>query len=350
MAIEKTASKKERVREAMAQYHGRSNVPGLIAAVFDCGGYACCFWMLATRPSWTWGIPLAVVQMMFIARLFILGHDACHGALFQSRFWNRLLGRVFFLPSMTPYSLWEFGHNTVHHGFSNLRGRDYVWIPFSPQDWLGLSVWRRRLERLYRRPLGLGAYYFYEIWWKRLFFPQRRSMTSNRTSYFRDNVLNAAILVLQAAVVLLIAPSGAGRLGALWLTLVLPFVLWNYLMGFAIYCHHTHPDIKWFDSRAEWGFYEAQVCSTTHTSFPWGIGWLLHNIFEHTAHHVDTGIPFYNLRAAQGKLEELCGPDIVRVEVFSPLPFLARVRQCQLYDYENHHWGSFEATESVSRR
>ena len=336
---------KEALREKMAQYHWRSNAPGLANAAFDLAGYTCCFFLLATRPSWAVGIPVAFAQMMFIARLFILGHDACHGALFRPRFWNKVLGRVFFLPSMTPYTLWEFGHNSVHHGFSNLKGRDYVWTPFSPEEWLRLSRPRRFLGRFYRCPLGLGAYYFVELWWKKLFFPRPSSMTSYHAAYFWDNLLNTAFLALQIAAVRILAPSCANQPWALWFALLLPFVLWNYLMGFAIYCHHTHPSVRWFNSRAEWSFYEAQVCSTTHTTFPGGIGWLLHNIFEHTAHHADTAIPFYELRAAQKKIEELCGPDIVRVEIFSLDAFLAQMRTCQLYEYRKHHWARFQQAE-----
>ncbi|EWS58794.1 Fatty acid desaturase [Methylibium sp. T29-B] len=50
-----------------------------------------------------------------IGRLFILGHDACHQSLTPHRRLNRWLGRLVFLPSLTPYSLWEVGHNVVHH-------------------------------------------------------------------------------------------------------------------------------------------------------------------------------------------------------------------------------------------
>jgi omega-6 fatty acid desaturase (delta-12 desaturase) len=68
----------------------------------------------------------------------------------------------------------------------------------------------------------------------------------------------------------------------------------------------------------------------------------MHNIFEHTAHHVDTGIPYYGLRDAQSRLEELCGPDIVRVQRFSVRGFLAQMRACQLYDYRGRRWVRFE--------
>jgi hypothetical protein len=32
-------------------------------------------------------------------------------------------------PSLTPFSLWDVGHNVVHHGYTNLKGFDFVWAP-----------------------------------------------------------------------------------------------------------------------------------------------------------------------------------------------------------------------------
>jgi omega-6 fatty acid desaturase (delta-12 desaturase) len=95
---------KEHLRKVMARHHGHSNMPGLLAGAFDLAGYACCFVLLAEHPWWPIGIPLALIQTIFIARFFILGHDACHGSLFRSRFWNRTVGRVFLLASLTPYT------------------------------------------------------------------------------------------------------------------------------------------------------------------------------------------------------------------------------------------------------
>ena len=56
-----------------------------------------------------------------IGRLFILGHDACHQSFTPHRKLNRWLGRLVFMPSPTPYSLWDVGHNVVHHGYTDLR-------------------------------------------------------------------------------------------------------------------------------------------------------------------------------------------------------------------------------------
>ncbi len=68
---------------------------------------------------------------------------------------------------MTPYSLWELGHNLAHHGFTNLKGRDYVWTPYSPHEFARLSWVRRRLEHIYRSGVGQGVYYMIEMWWKK---------------------------------------------------------------------------------------------------------------------------------------------------------------------------------------
>ena len=69
-----------------------------------------------------------------IVRLFLIGHDACHGSFFKSQLLNDIFGRVAFLPSMTAFSLWDVGHNVAHHGFNNLKGRDQVWAPYSKSE------------------------------------------------------------------------------------------------------------------------------------------------------------------------------------------------------------------------
>ena len=73
----------------------------------------------------------AVFSGLVIGRLFILGHDACHQSLTRHRRLNRWLGRLVFMPSLTPYSLWDVGHNVVHHGYTNLKDFDFVWQPYS---------------------------------------------------------------------------------------------------------------------------------------------------------------------------------------------------------------------------
>ena len=79
-------------------------------------------------------IILGVVAGFVTGRIFILGHDACHQSFTPNRELNKVLGRIAFLPSLTPYSLWDVGHNVVHHGQTNLKGFDFVWSPSSKAE------------------------------------------------------------------------------------------------------------------------------------------------------------------------------------------------------------------------
>ena len=87
-------------------------------------------------------IVLGLVAGFWIGRLFILGHDACHQSYTPHRELNKWLGRIAFLSSLTPYSLWEIGHNVVHHGQTNLKGFDFVWAPLSLEEYEALPTWR----------------------------------------------------------------------------------------------------------------------------------------------------------------------------------------------------------------
>ena len=87
-----------------------------------------------------WAKALMVVPASIaIARLFVIGHDACHGSYTKYDWLNKIVGRIAFLPSLTPFSLWDVGHNVAHHGFTNLKGRDQVWVPMSAEEWKAAS-------------------------------------------------------------------------------------------------------------------------------------------------------------------------------------------------------------------
>ena len=82
-----------------------------------------------------------------IGRLFIIGHDACHQSLTPHRNLNKWLGRIAFLASLTPFSLWDIGHNVVHHGYTNLKGFDFVWAPLTKEEYSQLGFFSRMRDR-----------------------------------------------------------------------------------------------------------------------------------------------------------------------------------------------------------
>jgi omega-6 fatty acid desaturase (delta-12 desaturase) len=276
-----------------------------------------------------------------IVRLFLIGHDACHGSFFRSARLNALCGRIAFLPSMTAYSLWEVGHNTAHHGFNNLKGRDQVWAPFSKAEFDALPSHRRSLERLYRGGLGWGAYYLIEMWWKKLIFASRREIGSIRRKYTLDSLLVLAGALLWIWVVAQVArTTGQSFVLLAALAVVVPFLLWNGIMGFVVYLHHTSPGIAWFQNRHEWQRHRAYLTSTARVTLPLRLDRLMHGIMEHNAHHVNPRVPMFALRQAQQLLRErfpgLCD---YRLDWRA---YLQVVSSCKLYDYVNHAWLDFD--------
>ena len=328
---------RQQLLAALAQYRRKHPRAAAALLAVDLGLYAILWLSVVLAPAWWMRIPLAALCSMAVARLFVYGHDACHGSAFSSRAANSFAGRLAFLASLTPFSTWELGHNTLHHGFTNLRGKDYVYTPLSPAEYRTLPAWRRLVERLYRHPLGPGPCYLVEVWWKKLWFPQAAHVETVRGVYQADSLLTLTFLVAQTAIAARLAETAAAAVFAV----LVPFLGWNFLMGFITYQHHTHPRVVWYARRADWDAVAAQVENTVHVEFPPVIGALLGNIMEHTAHHLDVRIPLFELPAAQRAIESLFPGKVIRVEPWSWRDYAAACRACQLYDYDERRWLRF---------
>ncbi|WP_322047608.1 fatty acid desaturase [Paraburkholderia sp. J67] len=289
----------------------------------------------------------ALVCGFVIGRLFIIGHDGCHQSLTPSRRLNKWLGRIAFLPSLTPYSLWEVGHNVVHHGYTNLKGFDFIWAPLTRAEYLALSRPRRLIERVYRSGWAPGLYYMVEIWWRRMFFPTRRAMPSRRPIFFRDCWL---VTVFALGWLALLAWAAFATHQSVWLLLatgfVIPFLFWCSMIGFVVYVHHTHERVSWYEDRAAWTRAQPFVTTTVHLTFRWHFGALMHHIMEHTAHHLDMSIPLYRLEEAQAQLETLL-PQRIVIQPFSWRWYFATAHYCKLYDFESACWTQFDGRKSA---
>lgn len=274
-------------------------------------------------------------------RLFVVGHDACHQSLTPHRRLNHWLGRIAFLPSLTPYSLWEVGHNVVHHGYTNLKGFDFVWAPHTREEFAALTPMQKALDRIYRSGWAPGLYYLLEIWWKRMFFPNRRQMPTRRRVFLLDNLLVSAYALLWVGSVAAAAWStGRPVVPALLSAVVVPFLFWTAMIGFVVYVHHTHTAVHWHAERGDWSRAQPFVSTTVHLTFPYGIGAAMHHIMEHTAHHVDMTIPLYRLKQAQAKLEEML-PGRIVVQRFSWRWYFDTARRCKLYDFARDVWTDY---------
>ena len=325
-----------RLREVLSAFYRRSTAIAIGLLVCDIALFGLGEWLVA-RQSFGWQILGGILATLAIVRLFIIGHDACHGSLTDHEGLNKLLGRIAFLPSLTPYSLWRVGHNVVHHGFNSLKGRDFVWEPKDPAEWNALSPARRLLERVYRSAAGPLPYYLFEIWWRRLYYPFGKNSPGSRAEFFWDSTLVTVFAALWIGGLIMFAKGSLGV--ALLVGFLIPFLIWNWTVGFVVYLHHTHPDFVWYSDKTSWLKDQGILHGTVRYRIrPWW-NFLLHNIMEHAAHHLDAKIPLYRLKAAQTALAKLV-PEIPEIEL-SMHTYWRTVRECKLFDFDRKIWVRF---------
>lgn len=330
------------IRKLLEQWHGCDEWIAVRYFLTDIILYVAAIVTAVLAPWPAIRVLAAVSAGVITVRLSSIAHDACHRSYVKSHKWNKLIGRVAFLPALQPCGTWEVAHNVIHHSWTSVRGKDYVWIPLSKEEFDAAKPARRMLERLYRNPLGHGLYYFIELWWKRVVVPSCRWSEIPRRSQRFDIVLTAAFLfVWLAAVASVCAFMGRNvALGMLY-GVAMPVAVWFWLFGFVLYVQHTHPGAKFFKERVDQDFYDRQLSSATHVVFPQGINRFMHGIFEHTAHHLDVTVPFYKLADAQSELERVAGERMV-VERWTFGGFLRTAQVCKLYDYDRHCWLDFD--------
>eukprot|EP01034_Spumella_vulgaris_P011847 gene11847-15075_t len=131
-------------------------------------------------------------------------------------------------------------------------------------------------------------------------------MGAQRQVFVLDGLLVTAFALLWAgALGALAAATGQSTVLLLAMGMGVPFMFWCAMIGFVVYVHHTHVKVGWHDDKAAWAKAQPFVSTTVHLTFPLRIGALVHHIMEHTAHHVDMGIPLYRLKNAQKMLEDM---------------------------------------------
>ena len=320
------------LRKQLRPMRAKSTALALTIFAFDTVLYVAAVSGALTASGFWTALACGTIAGVAIGMLFVVGHDACHGSLTSSPRLNAWIGRVAFLPSCTPFRAWDEGHNRTHHVYTNLKGRDYIWTPFSLDEFLALPRWRRLLERCYRSPLGVGLYYGVEVWGKHLMF-------SRDVDAMWDSLLCTGFTALLAGTSLL-----SGGWQGLLAAVVWPFLVWNWMMGWAIFEHHTHPAVPWFDDEQDWRAAGAQTLCTVHIVLPGVVDFVLHRIMQHTAHHLDVTVPLYRLTDAQTTVER--STEVVTYQ-WSPWTFVRHLRTCQIYDYERQQWLHFDGRPSA---
>jgi omega-6 fatty acid desaturase (delta-12 desaturase) len=329
-------------KDELRQFHARSSALGVGLVAADFAGYAIAVAAALLEHGWLPQLLFAFIASIFVGRLFMLGHDACHQSLTPNRRLNRWLGTIAFLPSLHPFSLWDLGHNRIHHRFTNQRDRDYVWEPLDPAEYVALSAVGRWHYRLYRSPLGHLCYYPAQIWWRKMFFPRPSEIGGYEREYVWDHLIVLAWMLGLVALMLAVrAPWHAAApwqdgVATLLIAGVMPMAIFQFSMSAVIYLHHTHRRVTWARGPLT---SPDQLGGSVHVVLPGFLARTLHHIMDHTAHHARPGIPLYHLSAGQAVLEDR--HESVIVERWTPAFHLETLRTCKLFDLQRREWVPF---------
>ena len=293
-------------------------------------------------------IALWILSGLVISGLFVIAHDAAHGALFSSRRLNRVVGTIAMLPSWHVYEGWVLGHNRIHHNYTVREGFDFVWHPYTAEQYAAMSTFGRARHRVEWSWLGAGAYFLREVWWQKMIVgaPPARWARAIR----RDRIIVWSFVGISSVLLALAGwMQSSTVLAAIWMpikVLVIPFLAFTYIIGSFVHVHHIQPTIRWW-KRREWTKFHGQMEGTTVLRARFGLNFFFHWIMVHLPHHVDMRIPMYNLELATEAIKEAF-PDVVHDEPLRFRDFIANTRRCKLYDFEEGRWMTYREAAGAS--
>jgi len=314
----------------------RSNTKAAAWLAFDLAVYVAFMVGIFMSNTWWLQLLLGIGAGCSVAMLFVWAHDAAHGALFKSRRVSEWLGTLAMLPSLNMYRLWSHGHNRVHHGFTSFSPIDWIWRPWTPDEYQAKSMGQRVLYRMERTPWLCALHYLVRVWWDGMICYKPEKPGEAATRMRNNKVLTLAFALGMGTLAWFHAGGVVGVLAAL----VLPFLVFNYFIALFVYLHHTHPDIPFFNQRDEWSQSLGQIYCSTVIRCSRISEALTHNILIHVPHHVSPAIPFYQLKPAYEDLKRVYGQYIHEYR-FSWSTVFMIFRSCKLYDFEQRRWYTY---------
>ncbi|KAL2261291.1 hypothetical protein VTK26DRAFT_4450 [Humicola hyalothermophila] len=267
------------------------------------------------------------VQGLVLTGVWILAHEAGHGAFSVHATLNNVVGWVLHSALLVPYFSWKFSHHR-HHRFTGHMEKDMAFAPPTRAD-----REKRRLIDLYldrelfedvpvvqlvkllaHQLLGFQAYLLFNVssgvgsqqreapWWRVSHFePTSAVFRPSEAVYVAITDVGLAIV----AGLVYLASQAVGFKTVFALYLVPYFWVHHWLVAIT-YLHHTHPEVPHFDAES-WTFVKGAL-ATVDRDMGWVGRHLFHGIIDtHVIHHLFPRIPFYHAEEATEAIKPLLG-------------------------------------------
>ncbi len=274
----------------LANYREPSNTRSFVELGLTLGPFFLLWalaWMALSISPWL-ALGLAVVNGMFLVRIFCIQHDCGHASFFKNRKLQDWVGRALGVLTLTPYDVWRQSHSIHHSSHGNLdqRGMGDI-LTLTVEEYRARGWWGRLMYRLYRHPLVLfvlGPSYIF-ILENRLPIGHMRSGWKFWISAMGTNAAMAIVVAL-----------------IIWFGGLMPFLL-IYIPTSVIaatigvwlfYVQHQFEETHWA-KEDDWQLHEYALEGSSHYVLPQPLQWLSANIGIHHVHHLYSRIPFYRL-------------------------------------------------------
>jgi omega-6 fatty acid desaturase (delta-12 desaturase) len=268
------------------------------------------------------------VQGLICTGIWILAHEAGHGAFSVHRRLNDVVGWVLHSALMVPYFSWKFSHHR-HHRFTGHMEKDLAFVPHTKAD-----REKRRLADLYldrelfedvpivqmfklftHQLAGWQMYLLFNVssgsdsqqkeggsWWRRSHFePTSTVFRPSEAIYIALSDLGLAIV----AYGLYLASTVVGW-KMVTLMYIVPYLWVHHWLVAITYLHHTHPDVPHFEADS-WTFVKGALATVDRDGGFVGRHLFHHIIDDHVIHHLFPRIPFYKAREATEAIKPLLG-------------------------------------------
>jgi len=234
-------------------------------------------------------LALAVVNALFLVRIFIIQHDCGHQSFTASRKVNDVIGSVCSLFSMIPYKYWAKGHN-FHHGHNGIlwEHRDIGDInTLTVEEFSKLNRWGKLRYMMFRN----GIFLF-------IIGPLYYIVVNNRFPLIKAKgfeQVKSALIWSNLRIGLFIA--GVGLIfGVKVLLLVHLPIIWAFgiIAIWFFYVQHQHETTykQWKD---RWDYIRAAIQGSSYYKLPRIMHWFTGNIGYHHIHHLNPLVPNYEL-------------------------------------------------------
>ncbi len=256
--------------------------------------------MTGTLLPWAWPAKLicSILCGLLMVRVFVIFHDHQHHAILDRSFAADFLMRLVGILALTPSSIWKSSHNYHHHHNSKLRSARIGSFPImTTEHYKTASLRSRFVYRFMRHPLTMLFGYLTVF----MAGMSLQPFIEDPKKHF-DGLL--ALLLHAAIATTLVLFAGWS---ALFLSLVIPYMIACALGSYLFYIQHNFPDVTFLDHEG-WTHEGAALDSSSCLLLPRSLHWFTANIGYHHIHHLNAKIPFYRLPEAMRALPELQHP------------------------------------------